>query len=66
MGVSFIGGGNQSTQRKPPTCRKSLTNKLYIVFGYPSYFVQVLKIEKIKVYQAFLMDNVVLSTSRHE
>ena len=25
-GVSFIGGGNQSTQRKPPTYRKSLTN----------------------------------------
>jgi len=24
--VSFIGGGNRSTQRKPPTCRKSLTN----------------------------------------
>jgi hypothetical protein len=24
--VSFIGGGNQSIQRKPPTCRKSLTN----------------------------------------
>jgi hypothetical protein len=25
--VSFnIGGGNQSTQRKPLTCRKSLTN----------------------------------------
>jgi hypothetical protein len=23
---SFIGGGNQSTQRKPLTCRKSLTN----------------------------------------
>jgi len=22
---SFIGGGNQSTQRKPPSCRKSLT-----------------------------------------
>jgi hypothetical protein len=22
----FIGGGNRSTQRKPPTCRKSLTN----------------------------------------
>jgi hypothetical protein len=21
MAVSFIGGGNQSTQRKPPTCR---------------------------------------------
>jgi hypothetical protein len=26
MTISFIGGGNQSTQRKPPTCHKSLTN----------------------------------------
>jgi len=26
MAVSFIGGGNQSTWRKPSTCRKSLTN----------------------------------------
>jgi hypothetical protein len=26
MEVSFIGGGNQSTQRKPLTSRKSLTN----------------------------------------
>jgi hypothetical protein len=24
--VSFIGGGNRSTRRNPPTCRKSLTN----------------------------------------
>ena len=24
--VNFIGGGNRSTQRKPLTCRKSLTN----------------------------------------
>ena len=24
--VSFIGGRNRSTRRKPPTCRKSLTN----------------------------------------
>ena len=24
--VSFIGGGNRSTRRKPMTCRKSLTN----------------------------------------
>ena len=24
--VSFIGGGNRSTWRKPQTCRKSLTN----------------------------------------
>jgi hypothetical protein len=26
LGVSFIGGGNRSTRRKSPTCRKSLTN----------------------------------------
>jgi len=24
--VSLIGGGNESTRRKPPTCRKSLIN----------------------------------------
>ena len=24
--VSFIGGGNRNARRKPPTCRKSLTN----------------------------------------
>jgi hypothetical protein len=22
----YIGGGNRNTQRKPPTCRKSVTN----------------------------------------
>jgi hypothetical protein len=26
MAVSFIGGGNRNTRRKPLTCRKSLTN----------------------------------------
>jgi len=26
VAVSFIGGGNRSTLRKSPTCRKSLTN----------------------------------------
>ena len=26
MAVRFIGGGNQKTQRKPPTCHKPLTN----------------------------------------
>jgi hypothetical protein len=31
-GVSFIGGGNRSTRRKPPTCRKSLTNFITFVF----------------------------------
>jgi len=26
VSVSFIGGGNRSTQRKPPTCHMSQTN----------------------------------------
>jgi len=26
VAVSFIGGGNRSNRRKPPTCRKSLAN----------------------------------------
>jgi hypothetical protein len=26
MAVSYIGGGNQIIRRKPPTCRKALTN----------------------------------------
>ena len=26
VAVSFLGGGNPSIRRKPPTCRKSLTN----------------------------------------
>ena len=29
--VSFIGGGNPSTQRKPPTCCKSLTNVIIYI-----------------------------------
>ena len=29
--VSFIGGGNRSTRRKPPTCRKSVTNLINII-----------------------------------
>jgi hypothetical protein len=29
-GGQFIVAGNQSTQRKPPTCRKSLTNLLHM------------------------------------
>ena len=36
VAVSFIGGGNHNTQRKPPTCRMSLTNyqkiRNYFVF----------------------------------
>ena len=34
--VSFIGGGNQSTRREPPTCRKSLINFItYVVSSTP-------------------------------
>jgi hypothetical protein len=32
--VSFIGEGNQSTQRKPLTCRKSVTNFITRKNGY--------------------------------
>ena len=33
---SFIGGGDQSTQRKPPTCRKSLTTDKHCHIEYTS------------------------------
>jgi len=37
MTVTFIGGGNRSTRRKPPTCRKSLTNFItYCCIEYTS------------------------------
>jgi hypothetical protein len=29
--VNFIGEGNQSTRRKPPTCRKSLTKRYHMM-----------------------------------
>jgi hypothetical protein len=31
MTVSFIGGGNRSSLKKPPTCRKSLINIITLV-----------------------------------
>ena len=34
-GVSFIVGGHRSTRRKPPTCRKSLTN--FFIYYYIKY-----------------------------
>ena len=38
VAVSFIAGGNRRTRRKPPTCRKSLTNFYHITLNgvYPT------------------------------
>ena len=57
MAVSFIGEGNWSAQRKPLTCRKSLTNfitlHLYVVCSTPrhgyAYFVIQLNIANCKL-----------------
>jgi hypothetical protein len=48
MAVSFIGGGNRRNRRKPPTCRKSLTNfitkllmlQLYLILPLLIFFKQ--------------------------
>ena len=32
MAVSFIGGGNRTSRRKPPTYRKSLTNFITVLY----------------------------------
>jgi hypothetical protein len=32
VAVNFTGGGNQSTQRKPPTWRKSLSNFIIMLY----------------------------------
>jgi hypothetical protein len=44
VSVSFIGGGNQTSRRKPPTCRKSLTNFItswYIEYTSPSAVFEI-------------------------
>jgi len=37
MFVSFIGGGNQSTWRKPPICHKSMTNVINHIMLYRAH-----------------------------
>ena len=42
MAGSFIGGGNRGIGRKPPTCRKSLTNFItYCCIKYTSPLVGI-------------------------
>jgi len=36
VAISFIGGGNRNSRRKPPTYRKSLTN--FITYNVSSTF----------------------------
>ena len=50
MALSFIGGGNLSTRRKPPIYRKSLTkiaiirtNYIFKIFGYRIQFIEFVK-----------------------
>jgi len=37
VAVSFVGGEHRSTRRKPPTCRKSLTNFHNVVLSTTRY-----------------------------
>ena len=61
VAVSFIGGGNRSTRRKPPTCRRSLTN--FITFlKRPVEIANIhdmkrLKIEVVRSHKANRTDN---------
>jgi hypothetical protein len=51
--VSFIGGGNLRTRRKPPTCRKSLVKIIIIIPGIQKYHFAKKKIfnETMKDYK---------------
>ena len=58
MDVSFIGGGNRSTRRKPPTCCKSLRNFITCywygctagVWMTPSHPIHIFQISEICTY----------------
>ena len=47
VAISFIGGGNRSTRRKPPTCHKSLTN--IMLYTWPWSWRLVLLVEETGV-----------------
>jgi sulfite reductase beta subunit-like hemoprotein len=50
VAVSFIGGGNRSTQRKPPTCCKSLTNfiTMFLVPNIDQMYKEMKKIVEVR------------------
>jgi hypothetical protein len=51
MSVSFIGGGNRSTWRKQPTCRKAPTNLCsdsVVIFVFHFNIIQILYFRKKK------------------
>ena len=48
VAISFIGGGNRSTRRKPLTCRKSLTNSK--LCKYTNYITDVVIFWNIRIH----------------
>jgi hypothetical protein len=50
--VSVIGGGKRSTQRKPPTCRKSLTNFITCCIEYITPDVHIRHTRTLLLYSA--------------
>ena len=59
MAVSFIGGGNRCTRRKPLTCRKSLTNFSFC----RSLFVLFFKVIAFSVLLRFVASDFLSTTS---
>ena len=58
--VSFIGGGNQGTQRKTQTCRKSLTNYITKTRAHSQNTINVMFTGTCKV-----LLNIQVSIDRH-
>jgi hypothetical protein len=59
--VSFIGGGNRSTRRKPPSYRKSLTNFMQIYHAWEGFLGKIL-VERRKISRAERRGKFILKT----